>query len=138
MKSLSMLFQVLYRKDTYATEHMNPTINTQNTVKQGSTLCRIAKRFIAHHFMGYTRIYSTSATMRLLRAGFTLTEPGALCAMRFFVLRLSASFISRRNLVACTMAGTHESFYVVSQPAVTGGSLFPELLNGWATSALMN
>lgn len=46
-------------------------------------------------------LYSNSATIFLLRAGFTLTVPGALWAIRFCVLRLSEVTMSRRNFVAC-------------------------------------
>ena len=45
--------------------------------------------------------YSSSAKIFFLRAGFVITEPGLLCAIRFFCFLSSASVIVRRSLVAC-------------------------------------
>ena len=45
--------------------------------------------------------YSSSATIFFLRAGFVITEPGLLCAIRFFCFLSSASVMVRRSLVAC-------------------------------------
>lgn len=42
-------------------------------------------------------LYSSSATTFFLRAGLSCTEPGALCAMRFCVLRRSESSCGRRE-----------------------------------------